>query len=45
VGQEALLSRVFGGRFEALLVWSDEQLASAIEVAQRKNTEPPQAAR
>ena len=34
VGQEALLTRVFGGRFEALLAWSGEQLASAVEIAQ-----------
>ena len=45
VGQETLLTRVFGGRFEALLAWSDEQLTSAIEVARRTDTEPSQALR
>ncbi|HJW53309.1 MAG TPA: hypothetical protein VJ501_14945 [Burkholderiaceae bacterium] len=38
VGQETLLTRVFGGRFEALLVWSAEQLPSAIEVAQNPDS-------
>ena len=45
VGQDTLLSRVFAGRFEALLAWSNTELISNIDVAQRTDVEPAQAPR
>jgi len=36
VGQQALLTRVFAGRFEEMLAWLGSQLALSGEIAQRK---------
>jgi hypothetical protein len=35
VGQDALLTRVFGGRFDAMLAWSGDELASGGSNARR----------
>ena len=37
VGQDSLLTRTFGGDFDALLAWSKRELASAADLTPRKN--------